>query len=258
MFQPVEATMEYHHTENDKTPLLLNHKNFMASSPSADFLKSLKSQVESVIKQIEDIAAKEAQRAREIKDSYEAERAALEATLHEKEQALLTKDSAIRELQETPTGKVQELESLLGEKEALLKDLNTELKQKELLIKAKDEAIVKLRGLMSAEIQTLTSQLKEKKIALASYEKSHWRSIGRRNFWKRFFHWPRSEPSAKSVNLEHSDTDERTALSTPPAKLLVDLENSMESPNYIEDPQQQETTKHENSKKPKKVVNLRF
>ena len=74
---------------------------------------------------------------------------------------------------------------------------------------------VQLGERMSAQIHKLTSELQEKKIALASYEITHWRSVGRRNWWKRVFNGEQFGLSGPRALLRPSGTHGGTGSLNP-------------------------------------------
>lgn len=76
--------------------------------------------MESIIKETVASAVIEAQQSQEIKESLEAERAALDAQVEEKEEILQSRDATIKELEEDLTAKGYDLEKLVREKVKLL------------------------------------------------------------------------------------------------------------------------------------------
>jgi peptidoglycan hydrolase CwlO-like protein len=92
-----------------------------------DALMGQVSQLETVIEDAQAAAAMHARHAEEITQRYETERDILKASLSEKEETLLGKDSTIAVLQHDFALKAQELESQLGDKEMLLQSRAAEL-----------------------------------------------------------------------------------------------------------------------------------
>ena len=115
------------------------------------------------------------------------EQASLEE-LSKSEEMLQAKDSAIRELEERLGAKVYDLESQLREKEGLLINHEAQLEMLKSEMGALVEEMTQLRrdkDRMSSESERLESELTEKKLLLAKAETEEWRSIGRRNLWRR-------------------------------------------------------------------------
>ncbi len=205
--------------------------------------------LESLIQHLRTAALGETQRTQEIEEKY----AALEATLREKEDS--AQASTVTQLRESFNTKVRMLENQLQVKDQLLQNLAAELKQNKLPHKIEDDDAVKLRECMSAEVQKLTAELREKKIALASYEKSHWRSIGRRNFWARIVHGKRLWKPSSSTPSHHPGTDDRTGSTAPSTRNPEEQKKPLVRPNMV-DSQRLNPTQLENPIKTKKIVNF--
>lgn len=130
------------------------------------------SSIESALKEAGASVATEAQRAREIKRSLEAEVEALEAKLKEKEELLHARESAMKKLEESLTGKVHELENRVREKDQLLESRDAELKEMRLFlnrIREKESALNQAEALterikesLKADVSRLEAQLIEK------------------------------------------------------------------------------------------------
>ena len=86
----------------------------------------------------------------------------LEAQLQEKEESLLTKESAISQLQESFTAKVQELEHRLTEKEDLTG-----------LLEQRTAEITNLRSESQTRVGMLEAQLQEKEESLRTKESAN-------------------------------------------------------------------------------------
>jgi DNA repair exonuclease SbcCD ATPase subunit len=206
-------------------------------------------ELEAVIDQMKAATASEAQRTEELKKRYTGLEAALRDT-KERE------TSVARQLREGFDAKVRKLEGELQMKNQLLQRRESELKQKELLIKAKEEEADKFSESRARLIQKLTAELKEKKIALASYERSHWRSIGRRNWWKRMFPGRPLSLSAISGTSKHADNRERTGLLPLAARGSETPANSIKK-SHSKREHQQQVTERESPLRPRKLVVLR-
>ncbi len=121
----------------------------------------------------------------------------LEAQLQEKEETLLTKESAISQLQENFTAKVQELEHRLTEKEdltGLLEQrtaeitnlrsesqtrvgmLEAQLQEKEESLLTKESAISQLQENSTAKVQELEHRLTEKEEQMF-LPRNKWRAL---------------------------------------------------------------------------------
>jgi chromosome segregation ATPase len=184
-------------------------------------LASHVTELEAAVGQMESTTASEAQRTEELKKRY----VGLETALRDTKER---EASAVGQLRERFDAKVRKLEGELQVKNQLLQSRETALAEKELLIKAKEEEADKFSESRSRLIQKLTSELKEKKIVLASYERSHWRSIGRRNFWKRMFQQRTFSLSATSTTARHPDTHEQIGFSTLSTEIPEQLKNPSE------------------------------
>ncbi|MFQ5684888.1 MAG: hypothetical protein ACE5HC_16670 [Candidatus Binatia bacterium] len=172
-------------------------ENTKKTSPCTDEqleeqLKVLRSEMHLFITEAEGIAnetlaaaADEAQQAEQFIESLKTEMAALEVQIRNKEEALKMKDATIKGLEETLTAKIHELEDELKEKEQLLISRGAQIEEKDLLIKANADQNKGFREHLSTEVEKLRSELKEKQIRLAAQEKAEWRSLGRKQFWKR-------------------------------------------------------------------------
>jgi chromosome segregation ATPase len=150
-----------------------------------DLLIKLVAEMESVATRAETVAARESE---QLKENLVAKMTVLEAQLREKEEILRTRDSAIRELEENLDVKVRDLEGQLREKEGLLVGRDLQLEKLESKMDALVEELSQIRGdkeRMSSETERLRSEVKERKLLLAKAETEEWRSIGRRNSWKR-------------------------------------------------------------------------
>ena len=119
-----------------------------------DLLINLVAEMGSVATQAEAMTAREAE---QIGEDFIAEMALLEARLREKEGILVSREAL--------------LETLKSEMAALIEEM-TQLRRD------KDR--------MSSESERLRSELKQRKLLLAKAEADEWRSIGRRNSWKRW------------------------------------------------------------------------
>ena len=114
----------------------------------------------------------------------------LEAQLQEKEESLLTKESAISQLQENSTAKVQELEHRLTKKEDLTG-----------LLEQRTAEITNLRSESQTRVGMLEAQLQEKEESLLTKESAI--SQLQENF------------TAKVQELEHRLTEEEEQMFLP-------------------------------------------
>ena len=108
--------------------------------------------------------------------------------LSKSEEILQTKDSTMRELEERFGTKIHDLESQLREKEEFLKSRDGELETLRTEIHAFAGQVNEMEALKErwlSEMDRLTYELHKRKLLLAKAETEEWRSIGRRNLWKR-------------------------------------------------------------------------
>jgi hypothetical protein len=177
-----------------------------ALSTCLDIVGSFKSQLDSLISELAQVASCEARRVEEIKERYEAERAALQIQLKDSADHLSQKDQVISELEQRLNATVGELENEVEVKRLLLQVRGTELAKLEWQIQAKEEEILNLRQQTLAEILKLSSELKQAKITLASYEQAQWHAMSTRGLWRKIFHRTDSKsPFPSPLAVESQD-----------------------------------------------------
>jgi chromosome segregation ATPase len=114
----------------------------------ADCLQNLTnrlSRLEGIVREASLSAVEEAQRDDEITEGFQAEKAALEAQLHEKEEILQTRETSIKQLEGSLAANTEDLERRIVEKEKLLE--------------VRDSALKDLRSAMGA-LSALAEQLR--------------------------------------------------------------------------------------------------